>query len=392
MPFDWKDFATASNKAVDDNLRDDQWPIYRYELKGVGDETYIKAPVRWVELPDDPKELERFREHARAHDDAELASSLEADPAELASYMAAECLGLAQPNEPKPYAPLDYPDIFLQFANLVEDGPITPKVMLEWAQEYGVLGLKRTMKYDTRSPLGGPEENVANFALFAEEANMILRLYDTVTSPDGPDYEYVREHPRLGDMLFFDPFAMKAKARYEQHATVREVEPAFPWMVVSQSTRESVRRYLIETVDEMSPERLKEVALRFIDETIHQRVAGECHPRLYRQKDGTARRGWGFKSLLGAMWLQMMWLRSAPADEVDRCPWCRKIIAFGPQPEQPEIDPGMKKNARRKYRTRDDKTFCNPRCRAKWNYHYGDGKSSKHARKREREGRKTDDN
>jgi ApeA N-terminal domain 1 len=144
-------------------------------------------------------------------------------------------------------------------------------------------------------------------------------------------------------------------------------------------------------VDEMSPERLKEVALEYIDETIHQRAAGECHPRLYRQKDGTARRGWGFKSLLGAMWLQMMWLRSTPAEEVERCPWCRKTIAFEPQPEQPEIDAGSKQNARRRYRTREDKTFCNSCCRAKWNYHFGKGKSSKHTRKSERERRKTYD-
>ena len=63
MPLDWKDFATTSSIAVDKNLRDDEWPIYRYKLKGAGYETYIQAPVLWVELPDDPKELERFREH-----------------------------------------------------------------------------------------------------------------------------------------------------------------------------------------------------------------------------------------------------------------------------------------------------------------------------------------
>jgi hypothetical protein len=200
--------------------------------------------------------------------------------------------------------------------------------------------------------------------------------------------------------LLCRPFAMKTKVRHEQDATSGEVERAFPWTVVSQSTKDwlnsqstkdMLKRVDRELVDGMPPERLKDMVLEFIDETIHERVTGECHPRLYRRRDGTARRGWGFKSLLGAMWLQMMWLRSAPVDEVDHCLWCRKTIAFEPQPEQPEIDPGLKKNPRWKYKTRDDKTYCDSRCRAKWNYHFGEGKSSKHARKRKRERRKTDD-
>jgi hypothetical protein len=396
MPLNWKDFALASSTAVDKDLRDDKWPIYRYELKGVGEETHIHAPLRWVELPDDTNELERFREHTRSienksRSDPVLASLLE-EGWGTASSLAAEELGLARWNEPRTYVPLDYPDIFLQFARLVEEGPITPEVMLGWANQYGVLGLRRTLLDNIRNQYGGPEENVADFTLFAEEANFVLGLYDTIADPEGPDYKYVREHPRLADMLIGRPLPMKTGARYEQAATGEEAERVPSWMVVSPHIKEMSRRADMEIVNAMPPEQLKEVALEYIDETIHQRVTGECHPRLYRQKDGTARRGWGFKSLLGAMWLQMMWLRSAAPDEVDRCPWCGKTIAFEPQPEQPEIDPGMKKNARRKYRTRGDKTYCNPRCKAKWNYHFGEGKSSMHARKRERERRKTDDN
>jgi hypothetical protein len=395
MPLDWNDFATTSSTAVDNNLRDDEWPIYHYELKGVGDKAYIDAPIRWVEFPDDPKELERFREHARSierkyKDDPEFASLVEYDPG-TASDLAAVDLGLVRWNESKPYAPLDYPDLFLQFARLIEEGPITPEVMLGWAEQYGVLGLRRTNVNWMGSPLGGPEENVADFASFAEEANLVLRLYEMVTDSEEPDYEFVREHPMLGAVLLCWPLRTKTLSRYQQDAIGGEVERLPPWMEPSQATKDMVDQMHKEDVDGMPPERLKEVALEYIDETIHMRVTGECHPRLYRQKDGTARRGWGFKSLLGAMWLQMMWLRSAPVDEVDRCPWCRKTIAFERQPEQPEIDPGMKKYARRKYKTRDDKTFCNPRCRAKWNYHFGEGKSSKHARKMERERRKSDD-
>ena len=397
MPLDWRDFATTSSTAVDKNLRDDEWPIYRYKLKGAGYETYIQAPVLWVELPDDPKELERYREHARSiegkyKDDPEFASIfegsyLEGDP-ELASYLAAQDLGLERWNEEKPYAPLDYPDLFLQFARLIEEGPITPEAMLGWAEQYGVLGLRRTSINWIGDPRGGPEENLANFAAFAEEANLVLRLYEMVTDSEEPDYEFVREHPRLGGMLGCRPLRMNTISLLQQHTIAGEEELVPEWMEIRQAINQKHK----EDVDRMSPERLKEVALAYIDETIHMRVSGDCHPRLYRQKDGTAQRGWGFKSLLGAMWLQMMWLRSAPADEVDRCPWCRKTIAFERQPEQPEIDPGMKKNARKKYKTRVDKTYCDDRCKANWNYHFGEGKSSKHARKRERKRRKSDDN
>ena len=87
-----------------------------------------------------------------------------------------------------------------------------------------------------------------------------------------------------------------------------------------------------------------------------------------------------------------MWLVSTSEEDIHRCPWCRKIVTFEPSPEQPEVDPGLGKNARKTYKTRVDKTFCDDRCKAKWNYHFGKGKSSKHARKRERERRKADNN
>ena len=61
--------------------------------------------------------------------------------------------------------------------------------------------------------------------------------------------------------------------------------------------------------------------------------------------------------MLGAMWLQMMFLMHADR----RCWWCE-----GP------LDPGMPSHAR----------FCknNGRCRANWNYNKGSGRSSKRAR------------
>jgi hypothetical protein len=70
------------------------------------------------------------------------------------------------------------------------------------------------------------------------------------------------------------------------------------------------------------------------------------------------------------MYLQMMWLMSAKGDEVRWCkrPGCNRVVDFE-QPKPPK-DPGLKKNARGKYKTRNDKEFCGPRCKGKYHYEY----------------------
>ncbi len=77
---------------------------------------------------------------------------------------------------------------------------------------------------------------------------------------------------------------------------------------------------------------------------------------------GSYEQSWGFRSLLGAMWLQMMFLMQKDR----RCWWRGK-----------PLDPGMRSHAR----------FCpdnNGQCRAAWNYHKGTGESSKENRRQDR--------
>jgi hypothetical protein len=95
-------------------------------------------------------------------------------------------------------------------------------------------------------------------------------------------------------------------------------------------------------------------------------VAQECYPTIYREGDEYVR-GWGFRSLLGAMYLQMQWLMTS--EEVRRCkgPNCFKIITF--EPGEPYTGPGLERNMRGKYKTRIDKEFCSTNCRVKWRYH-----------------------
>ena len=116
-----------------------------------------------------------------------------------------------------------------------------------------------------------------------------------------------------------------------------------------------------------TPEELRDALLRWATNTVNELVTRECYPLLYGQRD-EYRQGWGFRSLLGAMYLQMIQLITT-AGEVRRCkgPDCWRIIAF--EPGEPYTGPGLDKNVRGKYKTRIDKEFCSTNCRVKWRYH-----------------------
>jgi hypothetical protein len=100
------------------------------------------------------------------------------------------------------------------------------------------------------------------------------------------------------------------------------------------------------------PKRVPLSLLSLVKDSAQNKIAGRCYPRLYGRPDGYAQ-GWGFNSLLGAMWAQMMWVLTG-SGEIRRCLWCGNTIALEP-PQQPI---GSKKNSRGKYKTRADKRFC----------------------------------
>jgi hypothetical protein len=218
------------------------------------------------------------------------------------------------------YGPLSMPELFLDFAELA-DKKVTLEVMLNWVGRYGVLGLGGAK--------GGSEESLRSFASEAEKANSVLRLYEVVTEPEGPRPIQFHE---LTNYVIARP-TVNGKLRLKASAT---------------------------------PEEQRDTVLGWVTATVNEMVARECYPTLYGQGD-EYRQGWGFKSLLGAMYLQMMQLMTS--DEVRRCkgPDCWRIIAF--EPGEPYMGPGLQKNLRGKYKTRIDKEFCSPNCRVKWHYH-----------------------
>jgi hypothetical protein len=92
-------------------------------------------------------------------------------------------------------------------------------------------------------------------------------------------------------------------------------------------------------LEEISQRKIKEAALRLVHDRVGNQVSTECYPVLYRQflrESGETVgffQGWGFHSLLGAMYLQMMWLMTEGSN-ARRCkgPRCFRVISPSSRP------------------------------------------------------------
>lgn len=276
------------------------------------------------------------------------------------------------------YRPLSRPTatLFLEFARWPETESMDLKpfeseknetAAKEWAGIYGVLGLDSSRPFavfDTASHAtadylgvsavrsrtrndgeGGREETVEAFAREAWLANMTLRLYEAATNPEGPDMETIVNY-----------MTDEKEALADHLPSERQLHGK-------------------------TPERARKWALTFVEEVVEDRVRGHVWPIPVGDYNDGHKQGWAFDSLLGAMWLQMMWLMLG---QVRRCEWCGRLLDT-----DLEVDAAGAAGEGRK--PRSDKRFCenNGKCRAKWNYHRGGGKSSKAARKKQRESRET---
>ena len=252
-------------------------------------------------------------------------------------------------------------DLFLRFAQWVENPGMDKELETKrnaraaemWANEYGVLGLngpdmtvmgmlnsqRVTADYlgmpwrgdvargrRNTAHGGRPEESVENFAFAAWEAHVVWRLYESVRSQE----------------IVNGPSAVRFMATFDHG------EPPTTGSWVEQD------------IYSQDAELTRQWALTIVEDAVNRKLEDYCYP-IVRGAPGSYEQGWGFKSLLGALWLQMKFLMLADR----QCWWCGK-----------PLDPGMPRHAR----------FCknSGRCRAKWNYNNGSGKSSKGARKRTR--------
>jgi hypothetical protein len=223
-----------------------------------------------------------------------------------------------------------YEDLFLRFARLPEDAGLewgdqldtdqNAAIALDWAKTYGLLGLTLNKPRGKHSrwanPAGGEGDTVAGFAAEAWAAHRALRLYEAATRSEGVDVETIIS-------LTTDPVH-----------------------------RDSLERF---------PDEAREYALKDVVHEIHDRRP-YYSPALYwpetrdRRPTGEFVQGWRFTNLLGALWLQALWLLTAGPNNQKRCayPKCNRIIIY----EQPEKPSEHKKGERKPYKTRRDIEYC----------------------------------
>jgi hypothetical protein len=184
----------------------------------------------------------------------------------------------------------------------------------------------------------GRRDNVARFAQAAAEIRVCVRIYEALTSPGDID---------LGELSVPMRSLPWKEGGSQQHRKGEE------------------RSWLYGVVAYMVQARLNEY----------------CYPKLTTYTRGGSPTGkfalsWGFKGLIGAIWLQMAWLLEAEGTRVRRCklPDCLRVIEFksGKPPPDEELrgfGGKFKTNVRGKYRTRSDTQFCKGRgCKQKYHY------------------------
>ena len=235
-----------------------------------------------------------------------------------------------------PFAP-EYADLFLTFARWFDtqgmekvqagahgmptlDTERNAEAALSWVHQYGVLGLGRNPNeqfavggglisssaeisaymlgkpelahHGTRAYAkgrrGGPHETVEMFVSEAHEANVVLKLYEAATASTVDPSAIARfMSNRRGDAAYV-PEKDRETIKSERGFWSQEAELAQHW------------------------------ALAVVEETVTRKVENDVYPILIGQP-GSYPDAWGFKSLLGAMWLQM---RGFMRGEINHCLEC----------------------------------------------------------------------
>ncbi len=238
--------------------------------------------------------------------------------------------------------------LFLEFARLQERKDVDGAI-LGWIENYGLLGLELLPPRPFRegvpwamqfvaehSPEGGPGETLSKVRAEVEVANGILTLYEATLS---------KGVNKLEKALRVDgasPGARRGRKYFRS---------------------ESERRGITY------PEALVDGALRIISEDVQQVLEAFTYPCLAHHSPSenppidhvwtleTMKSSLWPRNLLGAMYLQFLWLVDS-AGELSRCKYCNRDISHAPP---------LPKSGDRKLRK--DKEFCNERCRQNYHYH-----------------------
>ena len=209
------------------------------------------------------------------------------------------------------YAPLtETPDLLKRFADL-SDGEITQDVWKGWIADYGTLGLQKGVNPSR----GGPAESFSAFVQEASDAGDLLRLYEAAADKTAVDEAYI-----------------------EQYLFPEEVPEG----------RSAAR----------------DAALFLVDVVIQEKLEKECIVQFDPNMGGAAVLSYGFRSLLGAMYLQMAFLRAGKtAARVCQGPGCNRTIAISKPETEEEYARRRSRGERKASKTYDNKVYHSPRCK-----------------------------
>lgn len=237
------------------------------------------------------------------------------------------------------YSPLRTPELVVDLAELAEQ-KIEPETVRNWALTYGLLSPPNedtvTAEYEFgkfKSSRHGRRQSVRSFVEAALDVRACLRTYETITNAE-VERDGLLSVARLLPSKAFLPYGpVESRLGME-------------------------RSWLLMVVGRLVQMRLEEYCYPLFGARTHN---GEA--------TGDFVLTWGFRGLVGAVWLHMAWLLEAENERVQRCKLrdCLRVIHF--EPGEPAEDPGLRRNVRGKYKTRQDREFCKGRgCKQKYHY------------------------
>jgi len=310
-------FERASVEVVKEELRAGGWPVYKsYAIEIEDGEAFVVAPVSWASFFN-PEPLEENQGLQRFAGRSPLEDAMTF------------------------YAPLRTPEVVLELAELAET-EITPEAVRDWAYVYGLLGFPDDDTVTADNGFAkfkvngqGRSDNVRRFAEAAGEVRACLRIYEAITADEDVNFDKLSPLAMLLPRKAFVPFGPM-----ERHIG-RE------------------RSWLFLVLGRLVQMRLEEYCYPMFSVYTNNRLA-----------TGRFALSWGFRGLIGAIWLHIAWLLEAEGENVTRCklPGCLRVIHF--EPGEPAIDPDpRRKNVRGRYKTRSDREFCKGRgCKQKYHY------------------------
>lgn len=271
--------------------------------------------------------------------------------------------------------PLDAPDLFIRLAALGRQERITFEDMREWVEKYGALGL--------------PDVDVVKVVLPLSKVEPVTPLNKKhkkhkVDHENGTD-TVVRTDYGQGRRESFRGFCEAAWTIAETLSLFEALtDPQLQGLADPEKRSERLRKILwehgcfheIHKPDESDPvKRLfvdtEESAWSLVEQRVLSYVRRYCYPMSYRHTHAETGEvshtpGWGFDSLLGAMYLQFKHAMESRS-EIRRCaaPDCGRIISVGGVANSAAYE-GLERAKPRK--GRKDRKYCkdtNDRCKQK---------------------------